>query len=346
MTEPRLQFGVSYFGVRNPPHVQRDLDDMLRLGFDYVVFTFSEHDHRFYRETLATCVRHAHQRGLKVYIDPWGVCGIFAGEAFTERGAWDLEGQQRRSDGRPLPLLCPNSVEVRTYLRQWIGTVAEVLHADAIFWDEPHFYLPYGTSQTQGLWGCCCRRCQERFLVTYQAPLPDRETAEVRQCKQEAIADLLQDMTAVATASGLQNVVCVLPEHEHPDILQTKFDRFASNPHLAVLSTDPYPLIHGRDIATTQRLCEALRRACQQHGKATQMWLQGFRVAAGQEPLLGEEMWLMVNHGIRDLAIWSYLATAYMSSHTCADSDRVWAVFTQTMQELRRGESRGQTPTD
>jgi hypothetical protein len=64
------------------------------------------------------------------------------------------------------------------------------------------------------------------------------------------------------------------------------------------------------------------------------MWIQGFRVPAGQEPLLAEEMRLMAACGIRDIAIWSYLATAYMSSHACADSARVWDVFTQTMQVL------------
>ncbi|MFQ5993228.1 MAG: hypothetical protein ACE5NA_12390, partial [Nitrospiraceae bacterium] len=309
---------------------------MVRLGFDYVVFTFSENDHRFYQGTMAECVRQAHQRNLKAYIDPWGVCGIFGGEAFTERGAWDLEGQQRRSDGRLLPLLCPNSVEVRTYLQRWIVTVAEVLHADAIFWDEPHFYLPDNASGDQGLWGCCCLRCQERFQATYQRPLPSEETTDVRHNKQEAIADLLQDVTAIAATYGLQNIVCLLPEHAHLDGLQAKFDRFATNPHLDVLATDPYPLIHGMDIATTQVFCDALLGSCQRYGKTPQMWIQGFRVPAAQEPLLGEEMRLIVRHGIRDLAIWSYLATAYMSSHTCADAVRVWEVFTQTMQDIRR----------
>ena len=122
-----MQFGVSYFGVRNPQHFQRDLEDIARLGFTSIIFTFSEEDHRFYQGSLTEFVRRTHQQGLKAFVDPWGVCGVFGGEAFSERGAWDLEGQQRRSDGRPLPLLCPNSVEVRTYLQRWITTVAEVL---------------------------------------------------------------------------------------------------------------------------------------------------------------------------------------------------------------------------
>ena len=64
------------------------------------------------------------------------------------------------------------------------------------------------------------------------------------------------------------------------------------------------------------------------------MWIQGFRVPTGQEWQLGEEMRLMARAGIDDIAIWSYLATGYMSSHTCADTPRVWEVFTQTMREL------------
>jgi hypothetical protein len=67
---------------------------------------------------------------------------------------------------------------------------------------------------------------------------------------------------------------------------------------------------------------------------------RGFRVQAGAEPLLGEELQLMVRSGIQDIAIWSYLATAYMSSHACADSTRVWEVVTQAMQDAQRSLSR------
>jgi hypothetical protein len=330
-----MQFGVSYFGVRNPRHVEHDLDDIRHLGFDYVVFTFSENDHRFYRDVMATCVELAHQRGLKAYIDPWGVCGIFGGEAFTDRGAWDLEAQQRRSDGRSLPKLCPNSDDVRVCLQEWIATVAELLQADAIFWDEPHFYLPFGAAREQGLWSCCCQRCQERFQAMFRESLPALETAEVRQFKQDCIATLIDDITAIAATRGLQNIVCVLPEHDHLDALQAKFERYAANPHLDVLATDPYPIFHRQPIASTERFCHALRRACQRYGKAAQLWIQGFRVPAGQESLLADEMQLVADSGIDDMAIWSYLATAYMSSHACADADRVWTVFTQRMQALQ-----------
>ena len=38
--------------------------------------------------------------------------------------------------------------------------------------------------------------------------------------------------------------------------------------------------------------------------------------------------------GIRDIAMWSYLATAYMSSHACEAPEEVWEAFTHTMAEL------------
>src|SRR5262245_6118447 len=107
-----MQFGVSYFGVRNPQHFQRDLEDIAHLGFTSIIFTFSEEDHRFYQGSLAEFVRCTHEQGLKACIDPWGVCGVFGGEAFSERGAWDLEGQQRRSDGRPLPHSRQDKLEI------------------------------------------------------------------------------------------------------------------------------------------------------------------------------------------------------------------------------------------
>ena len=335
---PRRQWGVSYFGVRNPQHFQRDLDDIARLGFTYIVFTFSENDHRFYQGSVAACVRLTQERGLRAYVDPWGVGGMFGGEAFTERGAWDLEGQQRRSDGRPLPLLCPNSDAARTYLSRWIDTVADVLHADAIFWDEPHFYLPFGEARDQGLWACCCARCKARFTAAYGEPFPGVETPDARRAKQAAIADLLGEVTTMAGEKGLRNIVCLLTDPDTLDDLESKWQPYAAMAHIDVLAADPYPLFFGRDVATTRVFCDVLQRLGDRYGKATQMWVQGFRVAQGMEPLLGQEMRLMAACGIRDIALWSYLATAYMSSHACARSEQVWRVFTQTMAELGAAE--------
>jgi hypothetical protein len=48
---------VSYFGVRNPQHFQHDLEEIARLGFTSILFTFSEEDHRFYQGSLTELFR-------------------------------------------------------------------------------------------------------------------------------------------------------------------------------------------------------------------------------------------------------------------------------------------------
>src|SRR6266705_2044410 len=105
-----MQFGVSYFGVRNPQHFQRDLDDIACLGFTYIVFTFSEEDQRFYQASLTEFVRRTHQQGLKAYVDPWGVCGVFGGEAFSARAARSIFVPHMGNPSPPQrPLRCDNA---------------------------------------------------------------------------------------------------------------------------------------------------------------------------------------------------------------------------------------------
>ena len=142
----------------------------------------------------------------------------------------------------------------------------------------------------------------------------------------------------MAGEKGLRNIVCLLTDPDTLDDLESRWQPYAAMAHVDVLAADPYPVFYGRDVATTRVFCDVLQRLGDRYGKATQMWVQGFRVAQGMEPLLGQEMRLMAACGIRDIAMWSYLATAYMSSHACARSEQVWRVFTQTMAELGAAE--------
>ena len=76
-----MQFGVSYFGVRDPRHAARDLDEIAEAGFRSITHTFSEHDLRYHQEDVGRLVEASRERGLEVGLDPWGVGGLFGGEA-------------------------------------------------------------------------------------------------------------------------------------------------------------------------------------------------------------------------------------------------------------------------
>ena len=110
----------------------------------------------------------------------------------------------------------------------------------------------------------------------------------------------------------------------------------AAHPHLDVLATAPYPRWYGQPLARLRPVCEAVQRAGQRYRKGVQIWIQGFGIPAGEEAHLGDEMRLLAQWGIQDIAIWSYVATAYMSSHACADAPRAWDVVTTTMHALRQ----------
>ena len=71
------QYGVSYFGVRDPRHAARDLDEIAGAGFRHLTHTLSEYDLRYHFEDVARLVTMSRDRGLEVGLDPWGVGGIF-----------------------------------------------------------------------------------------------------------------------------------------------------------------------------------------------------------------------------------------------------------------------------
>jgi hypothetical protein len=56
---------------------------LAELGFTGVLHTMSENDLAWYRGTMSELVRCSHDAGLEVQIGPWGVCGLFGGEADT-----------------------------------------------------------------------------------------------------------------------------------------------------------------------------------------------------------------------------------------------------------------------
>jgi hypothetical protein len=81
MTNDAARAGCSYFGVRIPRHVRRDMADLAARGYTGVLHTFSENDFAYYRDTMAEIVAISHAAGLSVLASPWGLGRTFGGEA-------------------------------------------------------------------------------------------------------------------------------------------------------------------------------------------------------------------------------------------------------------------------
>jgi len=72
MTNDVTRAGCSYFGVRIPRHVRRDMADLTSRGYRGVLHTFSENDFAYYRDTMAEIVAISHAAGLSVLASEHG----------------------------------------------------------------------------------------------------------------------------------------------------------------------------------------------------------------------------------------------------------------------------------
>src|SRR3712207_8651240 len=103
--------GVSYFGNRYPSHARADLTAMAAAGVSYVVHVMTEEDLRWNPGTIADLVAITHELGMEAWLDPWGVGGVFGGEAASYGVMEHPTACQRTNHGRHKPALCPGRPE-------------------------------------------------------------------------------------------------------------------------------------------------------------------------------------------------------------------------------------------
>src|ERR1700751_2304312 len=115
MTNDRTRAGCSYFGVRIPRHVRRDMADLAARGYTGVLHTFSENDFAYYRGTMAEIVAISHESGLTVLASPWGLGRTFGGEAEGRWVAFHPGESGGLADGPRVPPACLNSSAYRDF---------------------------------------------------------------------------------------------------------------------------------------------------------------------------------------------------------------------------------------
>ena len=211
-----MKTGISYFGVRNPEWVRKDMQTIKEAGFDYVLHTFSEEDLQYYPQTMKEIIAISNKEGLKVYTNPWGVGRVFGGEAYTELAARNPEMAQVSSDKKKLVAACPNSPAFRDYMKKWIKFVCEC-DIETVFWDEPHFYFE---KNNPDLYTCYCKYCLEF------------------SSKQKSLISFLSFLTEEVHKYGKRNSVCMLPPW-FPAGLED-WDEVAKLPAVDEIGSDPY----------------------------------------------------------------------------------------------------------
>jgi hypothetical protein len=296
---------TSYFGNRILRHVGADVRRLRNEGFDIVVHTFSEGDLRFYRKTVRDIVEVTKETGMRVWIDPWGVGGVFGGEAFSDAALHHQDWLQVAAGGNKLPACCPSNPDFQGFMREWTDAALET-GADAVFWDEPHFY-----SDENQRAACYCKYCQD--LAEQGEP---------------AIGAFLRDMCARVQSLGSRNALCLLPSTlEREDLVLENVMNLGSTPFWAMHDADPenYVALIGRELQTV-----ASRARVQTH-----LWIQGFKIPAGREDEIRRNTIAAGQLGIDVIAIWGFDACESMSFLSCERPQIAWAAFLKAIAQLR-----------
>ncbi len=337
--------GFSYFGVYSVEQARRDFQRMRKHHANAVLITLSENDVEFNLDNVRQLVSCAHDEGLLVYTNPWGVGKVFGGEPYSALALRNPAFLQIDDHGDPAPAICPNSRVFHEYLAHWIES-ARFTGADGVMWDEPHFFLfhwyPEFRERNSRL-TCFCPVCQARFAEQYGRPMPMAETDEVLEFRHRSLLNLLDWASGLMHEAGMQNSVCVLPpELDWKGGIRDVEDVFRL-PHMNAIGTDPYwwEKTDAEPIAREyRRNSEMLVKWAHQHGKEAEIWVQNFKIPRGHEELVGEATRAAFEAGVRRIWAWSYLGSAYMSYIRSEDPE---AVFRAQGEAFRRcqGEAGG-----
>jgi len=337
-----MKTGVSYFHTRDPEHAARDLDDMLEHGCNTVVHCYSEQDMAFYNRSMEKIVRMTRDRGMEVYLDPWGVGGMFGGETFSNFVAVSLESRQIDITGRSLPAACPNQPAFRDLMKRWIGRAAE-LGAQVCFWDEPHFYFNILNRSTWDTWACMCNECRRLFRQRYGFEMPVELNDEVKAFRRRSLLEFLEDVCDEAKRLGMKNCVCVLPDEGGgmgKAAGTAEWEKIALIPSLDIFGTDPYWILFGEEVEKFVRgLSMRVKEIADKYEKEAQAWVLAFIIPEGREEEVGAAVETIYDTGIRNILAWGYKG-CHVIDITAKQPLKVWEILGEAYRKIHEKEER------
>ncbi|MGQ9629904.1 MAG: hypothetical protein ACUVXI_06240 [bacterium] len=317
-----MRLGIAYLGSYLPQHLDMDLEDIKNMGCDDVVITLAENDFRILTGKVRFAAKIAHDHGLRIIANFWGYACAFGGgrvsKLLTERpDVWQVD-----RDGNPVGMGCPNNETLRENLVRMVEECLEYEY-DGFFWDEPTKY------------NCYCKSCQSKYEAKYGHPLPKEDTAELREFREESIADFVNYMSDKVKELDPTKITstCVMPTDRE------SWESVASIPSLDIFGTDPYWLCFKRDLSFVSESAREIVKICRKYGKTSNLWVQCWKVPQSKEGEVYEASLLCAREKPDSIYAWSYMG-GLGSNEECDDPSKAWENLKRAYREIREKEAR------
>ena len=309
-----MDLGVTYIPSHLPDHIRPDMAHLADIGCTEVLFALQENHLYNLTGALHFGADLARQAGLRPYAVIWGYANTFGGGRMSKLMLEQPDLWRVARDGTRVPMACLNHpvlaerFEVFTRLCREAGFLG-------MFVDEP-------TRQE-----CFCAHCQARWGGDLRAASPAEVEAFQRATVHAYTADLCRRVKAVD--ASLTTLTCLMP------VDRSVWQPAAQIPELDVLGTDPYWLLPAMRLTLDEAVehTAAMKELCQLTGKQSQVWLQGWRIPAGQEEAVYRGGKALAAVGCDSFYTWSYRG-GLGTYEACDDPARTWASVTRLYGEL------------
>jgi hypothetical protein len=325
------KFGVSYFGNRFLNHAREDLK-RIATSCDYIVHTVNETDLTYHKAVLARLFHESRKSGLEIWVDPWGLGGVFGGEASSQFLLEHRDSWQMMSNGKIGPAACMNRPEWRSYMKEWVLSVRD-MGGQVIFWDEPHMAFDL-ESEWGGVFSCFCPECQQLFKRKYGSAMPSKLSPQVRDFRRDMMRSFLNEMMGFAKSKNMKNALCLYAYKGHAEYDQL-WKEAAALPDLDIFGCDPY--WHWRFKREPTPHVTEFSKYVVEHAtanrKSSQIWIQSMRLPTGKEPGIGQAVEAAVKQGVTHVAAWSFDGGELLDTVL---SERPEVVWEETERAFRR----------
>lgn len=321
MTGPRL--GVAYFGNRYTDHARQDLHEIVATGASIVNHVMSEADLRWSPSTMADVLSIGKLLGLENWVAPWGLGGVFGGEAPSYAVMEAPDQCQRDNEGNHLPALCPNQPAFKRLMTTWLNAAAAV-KADVVTWDELHLALPVPLSWGDR-WSCRCVHCQQLFMEKFGRSMPVSWDDDVASFCRWTVGRALDFLIEAAADRSLSSAVFSLPQEPHND---STWRQIAGSHDVRYFGVTPYWLLEDLPKDEVEgylrRWCRRVVAATNGQNSRSLAWIQAFSVPNGREPEIAFALEMMLEEGIDVVCVWAYRACEPMSALAPDNPALVW----------------------